>query len=296
MIDTPKEFSSAHYPFVCVIAFNQLFHEKAQALAARHQFIFHAYETKVDFEVHWVSLSHNYGWMLFYDDAGVLTLSHFLEKTWQNFSVDFLEPAFLSRLQRASMQSELLLKALGKKARGYRVFDATLGLGRDSLILASHCGTLVGIERNPIVYCLVKDAYLRAQQTIELAALLEKIVFLQGDAKLHLDAKIQMNEQKPFDDQALDHFDVIYLDPMFPARKKSALVKKNMQVLHALFADARPELAEARPDAESLFLSAKVAAQKSVIVKRPLHGDFLAGAKPSHSLAGKDSRYDIYPS
>jgi 16S rRNA (guanine1516-N2)-methyltransferase len=284
LIDTPKETCSDYYSFVCVVAFSPYTNVNAQNLALQHHFSFHAYENKADFDAHRAHLSQDYRWMLFFDDAGVLTLSHLFEKAWQNFSVDFLELGFLSRLQRASMSSELLLKALGKKASTYRIFDATLGLGRDSLILASHGSALVGVERNSIIYCLVNDAFVRAKKNREMVSLLEKVSFLQGDAKEILHQK------------TLDPFDVVYLDPMFPPRKKSALVKKNMQVLHALLAEATSGAESVTSEVETLFLSAKAVAQKSVIVKRPLHGEFLTGAKPSHSVSGKDSRYDIYPS
>ena len=80
--------------------------------------------------------------------------------------------------------------------------------------------------------------------------------------------------------------DVIVLDPMFPERQKSALIKKKFQLLQKL---ERP-----CADEEELLLAALGAGAKKVIVKRPLKGPYLAGKKPSYSKAGKSIRYDGY--
>ena len=78
--------------------------------------------------------------------------------------------------------------------------------------------------------------------------------------------------------------DVILLDPMFPERQKSALIKKKFQLLQKL----------ERPCADEIELvNAAVAAHpRKVVIKRPLKGPYLAGRKPSYSLKGKAIRYD----
>ena len=78
--------------------------------------------------------------------------------------------------------------------------------------------------------------------------------------------------------------DVIYLDPMFPARQKSAAVKKKFQLLHHLEAPCANE--------EELLLAAIAANPRKVIIKRPIKGPLLAGIKPSYSISGKAVRYD----
>ena len=82
----------------------------------------------------------------------------------------------------------------------------------------------------------------------------------------------------------------IYVDPMFPEkRKSSALAKKNMQVLHNIVgADA---------DQETLFVKAYQASQKRVVVKRPLYAESLGSSidlKPTEQIKGKLLYYDIY--
>ena len=73
---------------------------------------------------------------------------------------------------------------------------------------------------------------------------------------------------------------------MFPPRSKSALVKKEMRVFHALVGSD--------DDADELLPAALRVARKRVVVKRPRIAPALEGARPSHVLAGKRNRYDIY--
>src|SRR5690606_5506882 len=80
---------------------------------------------------------------------------------------------------------------------------------------------------------------------------------------------------------------VIYLDPMFPHRDKSALVKKEMRLLRPLVGDDL--------DAPELLEAALALASVRVVVKRARKAPAIAGAKPGYSLDGKSSRYDIYP-
>ena len=79
--------------------------------------------------------------------------------------------------------------------------------------------------------------------------------------------------------------DVVYLDPMFPERTKSAAVKKKFQLLHHL---EQPCAAE-----ETLVEAALAARPRKVVIKRPVKGPLLAGVKPSYQLAGKAVRYDV---
>ena len=79
---------------------------------------------------------------------------------------------------------------------------------------------------------------------------------------------------------------VIYLDPMFPARQKSSLINKKLQLIQKL----EPPCSEET----DLFDAAIKAGPDKIIVKRPLKSEFLAGRKPSYTLNGKAIRYDCY--
>jgi 16S rRNA (guanine1516-N2)-methyltransferase len=73
---------------------------------------------------------------------------------------------------------------------------------------------------------------------------------------------------------------------MFPERRKSALVKKELQLLQLL---AQPDSAP-----ERLLAAALEVARQRVVVKRPLKAPCLTALSPSHSLSGKTVRFDVY--
>ena len=77
---------------------------------------------------------------------------------------------------------------------------------------------------------------------------------------------------------------VVYLDPMFPERTKNAMIKKKFQLLQQL---------ELPCSNESDLLDAAICAQPhKIVIKRPLKGPLLAGARPSYSVSGKAIRFD----
>ena len=80
---------------------------------------------------------------------------------------------------------------------------------------------------------------------------------------------------------------MIYLDPMFPHRDKSSLVKKEMRVFQPLVGSD--------PDADALLDAALALATHRVVVKRPRKAPCLTGPAPGYTLEGKSSRFDIYP-
>ena len=165
-----------------------------------------------------------------------------------------------------------LAQALGRKTR--HVVDATSGWGQDSLHIFRMGYELVCIERSPVMAELLADGFARLAQLDWMLRLnLEPPRLLQGNA---IDLLGQMHTQP----------DCIYLDPMFPPkRKRSALPKKAMMVLRDLLGDDQ--------DKEQLFAAALNAAGKRVVVKSPDYAEPLGG-KPSQSFQGKLLRYDVY--
>ena len=77
---------------------------------------------------------------------------------------------------------------------------------------------------------------------------------------------------------------------MFPARDKSAAVKKEM----ALFQRLLEKGEHAAADADALWRWAMDCDVARVVVKRPPKAPSLAASSPSHSLGGKAVRYDVY--
>jgi 16S rRNA (guanine1516-N2)-methyltransferase len=165
-----------------------------------------------------------------------------------------------------------LAQALGRKTR--TVVDATTGWGQDSLHIFRMGYELLCIERSPVMAELLVDGFSRLAQLDWMRRLnLESPRLLQGNA-IDLLARL---ETRP---------DCIYLDPMFPPkRKKSALAKKSMMVLRDLLGDDQ--------DKEQLFEAAWAAAGKRVVVKSPDYAEPL-GSKPNESFQGKLLRYDVY--
>ena len=179
----------------------------------------------------------------------------------------------LPRLRADRLGRELLVRAA--RTRGVAtptVVDATAGLGEDSLLLAAAGFTVTMFEKDPVIAALLRDALDRAANDSRLAEAVARMTLVEGDSVAGL-------RELGFSP------DVVFLDPMFPERTKSAAVKKKFQLLHHL---ERP-----CEDEEGLLAAALSARPRKVVIKRPPKGPWLAGAKPSHSLTGKAVRYDV---
>ncbi len=202
-----------------------------------------------------------------------LVLQYTREKSLPLF-VDFVSGKMQYRRQNLSLRREALARALGLKSHTQpRIVDATAGLARDSFVIAALGFHVQMIERSPIIHALVSDGIQRALQHVETLKIAERMHLIQDNAI----AWLQNLMVKPA---------IIYLDPMFPERKKSALSKKEMRIFHAIVGDDL--------DAEALLQTALTCAAERVVVKRPRLAIPLAGIKPSFTHLGSSSRFDIY--
>lgn len=190
--------------------------------------------------------------------------------------VDFVEGAVAHRRLYGGGSGQMIAKAVGVQS-GVRpqVLDATAGLGRDAFVLATLGCEMTLIERQPIIAALLEDGLTRAGRDAEVAPIAAQMRLLTGNA---IDLMQSWQGEPP---------QVIYLDPMFPHRDKSALVKKEMRLFRPLVGDDM--------DAPALLQAALALASHRVVVKRPRKAPIIEGAKPSYALEGKSSRYDIYP-
>ena len=84
----------------------------------------------------------------------------------------------------------------------------------------------------------------------------------------------------------MDRPQVVYLDPMFPHRRKKALVKKEMQLLQQLLGEDL--------DSADLLSAALDTARERVVVKRPRTALPLVGRKPDTTMQSPHHRFDIY--
>lgn len=166
---------------------------------------------------------------------------------------------------------EPLGRAIGKQARS--AIDATAGLAQDAFRLAAAGLQVIAIERHPALAALVDDALARASDDAQISRLLGgRLRVRSGDARRLL--------------AELEAPDIVYLDPMFPAKRRaSAAVRKELQLLRDLVGED--------PDAEELFAIARQRARERVVVKRPDHAPPLA-PDPAVSYGGKLVRYDVY--
>lgn len=193
----------------------------------------------------------------------------------------FTEGSVDHRRKFGGGKGQMIAKAVGVKAGVYpRVLDVTAGLGKDAFVLATLGCQVQLLERSPVVYALLEDGLRRGrlfarESDLDLLEILQRMELLAADSRDYL-AHLT-DTQYP---------DVIYLDPMFPEREKTADVKKEMRAFHSLVGKDE--------DADELFELAVSKAIYRVVVKRPRKAPFVASHKPSYQLEGKSSRYDIY--
>lgn len=196
-------------------------------------------------------------------------------------SAEFTQGAVDHRRKFGGGKGQMIAKAVGVKSGVYpRVLDATAGLGKDAFVLATLGCRMQLIERSPVVHALLEDGLCRARDFAEAedADLLDTLSRMD---LLALDSRNYLQTIK-----ADEYPDVIYLDPMFPDRQKTADVKKEMRAFHSLVGKDE--------DAADLLDLALNRAHYRVVVKRPRKSPTLNQKTPSYQLEGKSSRYDIY--
>ncbi len=187
--------------------------------------------------------------------------------------VDFVSGAAAHRRKFGGGKGQAIAKAVGLKA-GVQldVIDATAGLGRDAFVLASLGCHVTLVERSPVAAALLEDGLQRAYLDFEIGQ------WMQQRMQLHFGSGYEYLKSH--------QSDVVYLDPMFPHKKKSALVKKEMRVFQGVVG--------ADDDADDLLEVALNAARYRVVVKRPDYAPYLNDKKPSMSIKTKKNRFDVY--
>ena len=209
---------------------------------------------------------------------GQLVLAGDEKRYGKPLSVDFAAGKAAHRRQFGGGRGQLVARACGLvKGVTPCIVDATAGLGRDAFVLASLGARVLLIERVEAIAALLDDGLRRGAKEAEIADIIARMTLRHGDSAQSLEALIA---EATFDPQ------VIHLDPMFPHREKSALVKKEMRLFR--------ELAGDDDDAPRLLEAALDIATHRVVVKRPRKAPPVAGPAPQHMLEGKTSRYDLY--
>ncbi|MGE3318516.1 MAG: class I SAM-dependent methyltransferase [Candidatus Berkiella sp.] len=188
--------------------------------------------------------------------------------------VDFTDPKLLYRLQHLQGTNELIAKAVGLKKTGpCSVFDTTAGLGKEAFLLAALGCEVTLFERHPDIQALLHQGLIEAKEHANLAPIIARMQLIPMCAIAYLR---EHTEKAPY---------VIYCDPMFPHKTKSALVKKEMRYLQ--------ELVGPDTDANELIALSLERAQHRVVVKRPRLAPWLI-KKPDVVYQGRSHRFDVY--
>ncbi len=213
---------------------------------------------------------------LLYLSANGVELRDNKNRKFTPLRVDFNKGQSRHRRLHGSGKRQLLARAIGlHKHHEQTVLDATAGLGTDAFVLATLGCNITLLERSPVIYALLNDGMKRAEDDLEIAGIIQRMHLHNIDANTFI--KALSDTEKP---------DVIFLDPMFPETRKSALSKKAMQIFH--------EIVGPDHDNEQLLENALLKASRRVVVKRRLRDPLLSFHKPTFNLEGKTARYDVY--
>jgi len=189
---------------------------------------------------------------------------------------DFVAGKNAHRRRFGGGRGQPLARAVGlKRGRNPLVLDATAGLGRDAFVLASLGCELVLLERSPVIAALLQNGLERALADAQTQPIARRMKLHCAESVDYLAGLGRANQP-----------DVIYMDPMYPHRKKSALVKKEMRLFRQLVGEDS--------DSPGLLSAARRYARHRVVVKRPAGAEPVGNEAPSLVINSRSTRYDVY--
>ena len=191
------------------------------------------------------------------------------------FYIDFLSGASFYRYKTNRTINQPLAKAVGIKP-GFRpdICDLTAGFGNDGFVFASMGCNVTLVERSPVIWALLDDGLKRAKLNSKTGFLFDdKISLFNADSTSFLS-------------KSANRYSSVYLDPMYPHRRKASLNKLKMRHLRSIVGDDT--------DSPELLKIARKHAIKRTVVKRPSSADYLTTETPSYCVKSKKHRYDIY--
>jgi 16S rRNA (guanine1516-N2)-methyltransferase len=204
------------------------------------------------------------------DDGSVIEL--FLPPDRLRFRHSYVESGFFKRAQQSN---QALLKACNNRHRDiHTVLDLTGGWGMDSFILAQHGQRVTMIEHDRLIYSISTHSLECARSIRRSKAAANRIETIHFDALEFLQT---LGKQ--------EHFDCIYLDPMFPSHHSSAKPAGEMQILQYLTRN---------DDIDPCFDLALRKASSRVVVKRPAKAGPLVDLSPELVFREKSIRFDVY--
>jgi len=212
-------------------------------------------------------------------EEDVLCLTNLAADEKVVINVNFSSGSSIHRRLQGGGKNQALGKAIGlNKVPDPYVLDAAAGLGKDAFVMVSLGCTVKMVERSPIVGALLQDGLIRGSEDADIAPLVNNMSLVVADSVEYMQSKSLLQDPP----------DIVYLDPMYPERKKSAKVKKEMQTLQHLLGHG--------DDFQLLLDAALACATKRVVVKRPKGAGPLSARAPTHTIESKKTRFDIYMS
>lgn len=200
---------------------------------------------------------------------GILTLGE--KELFLN--LDFASGEIKRRRKFMSPKKEPMLKAIGKLEVDDYIVDGTAGLGRESFLLMSFGYQVRAVERSPYLWILLQEALDEILKSKGIDKDKQRLSFHCGDS-------LDMIEKLAWEPK------VLYLDPMFPGSKKSALVKKPMQVLQKM--ELKSEAAE------DLLKKALTLNVGKIVFKRPKEAPILDTQACREYYENDTVRFEVY--
>ena len=204
---------------------------------------------------------------------------HDEHQNFKPFRISLADETLMWRINHFGRNTEPLLKAVLGRLDQPSVFDATAGLGRESMILAGHGCKVTMFERNPLVWLLLRGAV----ENLKTSTLPSRFT-AGGPVLAPLGSILDNLDENTF---TMDRPIVVYYDPIFPKKQKSAEVKKNMQIFHMIVGEDDDTLEYANSLLEI--------ATHHIVIKRPVSALPLElHVRRSSFVGAKQCRYDSY--
>ena len=178
----------------------------------------------------------------------------------------------LHRVIKGRLRHEMLVKIAKTNTEHPTAVDAAAGMGEDSFLLAAAGYEVILFEQDAVIAALLRDVLRRAREDERLREIVGRMRLTEGNS-IALMPRLGITPE------------IVYLDPMFPPRKKSGLIQKKLQLIQKLEQPCANE--------RELYDAAAALRPKKIIIKRPLNGALLADKKPSYTVKGKAIRYDV---
>lgn len=213
-----------------------------------------------------------------------------------SIEIDFIHGKGTQRSKEANFKSQPLARALGlQKLRNRKtdrpsIIDATAGFGTDGWMMASLDSDVRLLEASPVLATMLTHALNVVRDTNSAQYGSDNHLANSALRPENNLSVINTNCVQYLNDANNASADVIYLDPMYPQTRSSALVKKGMQLLH--------ELIGPDDNGSALLSAALKRAEYRVVVKRPRGAPLLEGSEhftgQITDVQSPHTRFDIY--